>query len=217
MERFKSLDPPHKGLRNALGRITLLAGKTKFSNLQQVANLQKLAGEVFFLLKAHTKTENEFILKPLSAKNALAAEPYFEDHADIEEWENHLWDSIKNLDGTQTDDHGHLIYLNLCDFQSAYLDHIDEEDVELEKVLQQNFTDEELIQHQIEIMKQMEFSTLLLWFKYIVPARRTEENAQVIRNFKANAPEEAVDAVLQTIQKELSDEEFVLLMNSVNQ
>ena len=130
-------------------------------------------------------------------------------------WENHLLESIKNLDGTQTDDHGHVIYLNLCDFQSSYLDHIDEEDVQLEEVLQQHFTDEELIQHQIEIMKQMEFSTLLLWFKYIVPARRTDENAQVIRNFKANAPKEAVDAVLNTIQAELSDEEFSLLMQAI--
>jgi hypothetical protein len=215
MERFKSLDPPHKGLRNALGQLTLLTGKTKFSDHQQVEKLKKLADEVFFLLKDHTKTENEFILKPLEEKNALAAEPYFEDHTDIEEWENHLLDSIKNLDGTQTDDQGHLIYLNLCDFQSAYLDHIDEEDVELEEKLQKHFSDEELIQHQIKIMQQMEFSTLLLWFKYIVPARRIEENAQVLRNFKSNAPDEAFQAVIQTIQGELSHEEFEAIIKAI--
>jgi len=215
MERFKSLDPPHKGLRNALGQLTLLTGKTKFSDHQQVEKLKKLAEEVFFLLKDHTKTENEFILKPLEEKNALAAEPYFEDHTDIEEWENHLLDSIKNLDGTQTDDQGHLIYLNLCDFQSAYLDHIDEEDVELEEKLQKHFSDEELIQHQIKIMQQMEFSTLLLWFKYIVPARRIEENAQVLRNFKSNAPDEAFQAVIQTIQGELSHEEFEAIIKAI--
>jgi len=215
MERFKSLDPPHKGLRNALGQLTLLTGKTKFSDHQQVEKLKKLADEVFFLLKDHTKTENEFILKPLSEKNSTVAEPYFEDHTDIEEWENHLLESIKNLDGTQTDDQGHLIYLNLCDFQSAYLDHIDEEDVELEEKLQKHFSDEELIQHQIKIMQQMEFSTLLLWFKYIVPARRTEENAQVLRNFKSNAPEEAFQAVIQTIQGELSHEEFEAIIKAI--
>jgi hypothetical protein len=215
MERFKSLDPPHKGLRNALGQLTLLTGKTKFSDHQQVEKLKKLADEVFFLLKDHTKTENEFILKPLSEKNSTVAEPYFEDHTDIEEWENHLLDSIKNLDGTQTDDQGHLIYLNLCDFQSAYLDHIDEEDVELEEKLQKHFSDEELIQHQIKIMQQMEFLTLLLWFKYIVPARRTEENAQVLRNFKNNAPEEAFQAVIQTIQGELSHEEFEAIIKAI--
>ncbi|MEY4866211.1 MAG: hypothetical protein RLY64_465 [Bacteroidota bacterium] len=215
MERFKSLDPPHKGLRHALGQLTLLTGKTKFSDHQQVEKLKKLAEEVFFLLKDHTKTENEFILKPLEEKNALAAEPYFEDHTDIEEWENHLFESIKNLDGTQTDDQGHLIYLNLCDFQSAYLDHIDEEDVELEEKLQKHFSDEELIQHQIKIMQQMEFSTLLLWFKYIVPARRTEENAQVLRNFKSNAPDEAFHAVIQTIQGELSHEEFEAIIKAI--
>jgi hypothetical protein len=37
-------------------------------------------------------------------------------------------------------------------------------------------------------MQQMEFKTLLLWFKFIVPARRSEENKQVLTAFKANAP-----------------------------
>jgi hypothetical protein len=48
-----------------------------------------------------------------------------------------------------------------------------------------------------------------------VPARRIEENAQVLRNFKSNAPEEAFQAVIQTIQGELSHEEFEAIIKAI--
>ena len=46
MERLKSLDPPHKGLRNALGKLALSAGKTDYTSLSSVTILNELANEV---------------------------------------------------------------------------------------------------------------------------------------------------------------------------
>ena len=86
--------------------------------------------------------------------------------------------------------------------------HIDGEDTELEPIMQEHFTDEELIGHQIEIMKEMSFETLLLWFKYIVPARRPSENAQVLSGFKASAPAEAYEQVMALIGTQVSSEEL---------
>jgi Mlc titration factor MtfA (ptsG expression regulator) len=61
-------------------------------------------------------------------------------------------------------------------------------------------------------MQHMDFKTLLLWFKYIVPARRLEENRQVLEAFKANAPAEAFAAVQEIIQSVLSPNDFDSLM-----
>jgi len=47
MERLKSLDPPHKGLRNALSKLTLIAGKTDYTSVESVENL-KLMEKKFF-------------------------------------------------------------------------------------------------------------------------------------------------------------------------
>lgn len=208
MERLKSLDPPHKGLRNALGKLAFIAGKTNYSSVDSVKKLQLIASDVFVLLKDHTATENKFILAPLEKKNPSCTKEYYAHHLEIDGTEQALLDRIMALNGQQSNDLGHQLYLDICQFQSHYLGHINEEDVALEAEMQKHFTDEELMQHQLAIMAEMSFETLLLWFKYIVPARRPEENAQVLSGFKSAVPQAAYDAVIEIIQNEVSESEL---------
>ncbi len=212
LARLKSLDPPHKGLRNALAQFSLLAGKTNYGNTASVKQLQELGEEVFHLLFDHTQTEDNYILKPLDEKQPGLAAKESAEHIEINELEKNLKQKLDAFDGTQTDEEGHDYYLQFTEFHSHYLLHIAEEDRHTEVMMQQYFTDEELIGHQVVIMQHMDFRTLLLWFKYIVPARRREENRQVLEAFKANAPAEAFEAVRQTIQGVLSPADFALLM-----
>jgi hypothetical protein len=215
MERLKSLDPPHKGLRNALGKLAFIAGKTDYTSIKSVENLQFIATEVFHLLKNHTLTENKFILAPLEMRNPAFARDYYSDHLEIDQIEKQLLDRIMSLNGQQTNDLGHQLYLDICQFQSHYLEHINEEDVALEAEMQKHFTDEELMQHQISIMEEMSFETLILWFKYIVPARRPEENAQVLIGFKSAVPESAFNAVIEIIKNEISENEFQKILSLI--
>jgi hypothetical protein len=208
MNRLKSLDPPHKGLRNALCKLSLIAGKTDYASISSVEKLQNIAKDVFHLLKNHTATENKFILAPLEKINPSFTKDYFTDHFEIDQIEQQLFDKIMTLNGQQSNDYGHQLYLDICQFQSHYLGHINLEDVALETEMQKHFTDEELMQHQMEIMGEMDFETLLLWFKYIVPARRPEENAQVLNGFKSAVPETAYNAVMNIIKQEISESEY---------
>lgn len=215
MNRLRSLDPAHKGLRNALGQLVLLAGKTDFSNKAAVQKLQVLGTEVFHLLKDHTATENQFILAPLAQKNADFTAAYLVEHTILDRQEEELANRLQRFDGSQSNDMGHEFYLDLCDFQSSYLKHIDEEDRLVEAEMQKHFTDEELIGHQIEIMQVMPFDTLLLWFKYIVPARRDAENAQVLTAFKQNAPAEAYETVIALIATQVKADELESILKLV--
>lgn len=208
MERLKSLDPPHKGLRNALSKLALIAGKTNYASVESVKKLQLISKDVFHLLKDHTATENKFILGALDAVNKSFTKDYYADHVEMDQTEQQLFDRIMSLNGEQTNDFGHQLYLDICQFQSHYLEHINEEDVSLEAEMQKHFTDEDLMQHQIAIMGEMSFETLLLWFKYIVPARRPEENAQVLSGFKSAVPESAFNAVIEIIKNEISENEL---------
>jgi len=215
MERLKSLDPPHKGLRNALGKLTLIAGKTDYTSVESVENLKLMAKEVFHLLKDHTATENKFILAPLEKRNSSFTQNYYSDHEEIDQVEQQLFERFLSLNGEQSNDFGHQLYLDLCNFQAHYLEHINEEDTVLEIEMQKQFSDEELMQHQIAIMGEMSFETLLLWFKYIVPARRPEENAQVLTGFKSAAPEVAFKAVIDVIKNEISETEFQAILSLI--
>jgi hypothetical protein len=188
-------------------------GKSKNGPTSKCAKTVKFtrrsaAKEVFHLLKDHTATENKFILAPLEMKNPTFTESYYAQHIQIDNSEQQLFDRIFALDGNQTNDFGHQLYLDICQFQSHYLEHIDEEDVVLESEMQKHFTDDELTQHQIAIMGEMNFETLLLWFKYIAPARRPSENAQVLTGFKSAAPEAAYNAVIETIKAEVGEVEM---------
>jgi uncharacterized protein (DUF2267 family) len=208
MGRLKSLDPPHKGLRNALSKLALIAGKTNYASIESVKKLQLISKDVFHLLKDHTATENKFILGALDAVNKSFTKDYYTDHVEMDQTEQQLFDRIMSLNGEQTNDFGHQLYLDICQFQSHYLEHINEEDIALEAEMQKHFTDEDLMQHQISIMGEMSFETLLLWFKYIVPARRPEENAQVLSGFKSAVPESAFNAVIEIIKNEISETEL---------
>jgi hypothetical protein len=215
MERLKSLDPPHKGLRNILAQFSLLAGKTSYSNLQEIQELKALGSDLFHLLENHANTEEVYILAPLKEKHSEAVFEIEAEHSKLEEVERKIKDTLASFDGTQSDDEGHGFYLLFSEFHSMYLMHIAEEDKNLEISMQKAFTDEELIQHQMSIMASMDFPTLLLWFKYIVPARRIEENAQVLNAFKAGVPEEAYNTVLDTIRPQLSEERFNKILSLV--
>jgi hypothetical protein len=215
MNRLKSLDPPHKGLRHALSKLTLIAGKTDYTSMESVDKLKIIAKEVFHLLKDHTATENKFILAPLHTRNPLFTQKYFSGHLEIDQIEEALLERFLLLNGEQTNDEGHQLYLDVCNFQSHYLEHINEEDSVLEIEMQKQFSDEELMQHQIDIMGEMSFETLLLWFKYIVPARRPEENAQVLTGFKSAVPETAFHTVMALIKNEISETEFQTMQSLI--
>ncbi len=212
MKRLKSLDPPHKGLRNALGKFSLLAGKTDYSSKESILHLQEIGKEVFHLLKDHNHTENTYILAPLEQKSPGFTADYLADHADIDKVENELYERLLAFNGSQDNEEGHRFYLDFCEFHSSYLEHIDVEDLELEEAMQAHFSDEELMQHQVEIMQAMPFETLLLWFKYIVPARRPDENAQVLTGFKSAVPANVYQQVLDLIQNEIGEAELAKIL-----
>jgi hypothetical protein len=169
---IRSLDPPHKGLRNALSQFVLLAGKTEYDDPIQVGTLQKLGNEVFHLLHDHTHTEDNFILKPLEEKIPGSTIIDSQEHIVLEQIESELKNRMSQFDGNKTNADGHQFYLDLTLFQSRYLDHIGHEDKVTEILMMQNFSHEELIGHQILIMQQMSFETLLLWFKYICSCKK---------------------------------------------
>lgn len=96
-------------------------------------------------------------------------------------------------------------------FHRAYLDHMLHEEQEIEPVLLANFTDEEMIADQGAIMAEMPFTTLLLWFRFIVPARSVADNRQVLGGFTAAAPAEAVAAVWDVLRGVLPPDRFLAI------
>lgn len=212
MATIRSFATPHKGLRNALGQFSLRLGYTDFSNSEQLAALKQLGGELFLLLNDHVHTENEYTLKHLEERIPGAGEHDLADHERLESVQEELQRRLENCDGTETPVFAHTFYLDFSQFHSAYLGHIFEEETVTELLLQQHFSDKELIAHRNAIMQRLEFPVLLLWLKYVIPAQQEADNIGMLSGLKANAPREAFDTVVETIRAELPAARFERLL-----
>ncbi|MBS1599956.1 MAG: hypothetical protein JST75_17145 [Bacteroidetes bacterium] len=215
MPRVKSFDAPHKGLRNIIGQFSLLIGQTDFSDAAELEKLKSLGAEMFMLLNNHVHTENEHTLRNLEAKAKGASAHDVADHIRLEVIQHSLEKRLTAFSGNESYDDVHHFYLDFSMFHSEYLEHIFEEETVTELLLQENFTDEELVQQRVAIMGTMDFPVLLSWIKYIIPAQREEESVAMLSGFKANAPAPAFDAVLNTIKGAMEPQRYQNLVSKL--
>jgi len=211
MARIRSFDAPHKGLRNILSKFSLLASQTDYSNIEDIALLKRLGNEMFLLLKDHVHTENEYTLIPLEARCHGAAAHDIHDHELLELQQDKLERMMQALDGTQNEEEGHRFYLEFTSYHSRYLQHIYEEETVTERLLQENFSDEELMAHRASIMKRLELPVLFLWLKYVIPAQPRMQRLAMLSAFKANAPKDAFAALLLVIEPEMNPLDYSIL------
>ena len=80
MKRMKTYDVPHKGLRNALGQLSLLAGKTNYTQQKEIEELYALGKDVFKLLTIHATDEDEVTLRELEIRCPGCSVHDMEDH-----------------------------------------------------------------------------------------------------------------------------------------
>ncbi len=70
--RVRVFDIPHKGIRNGLSQLLILAGKTDYTDPSQVLALSNLTDQVFQLIRLHEADENEWVLPALDKHHATA-------------------------------------------------------------------------------------------------------------------------------------------------
>lgn len=215
MSRIKSFAAPHKGLRYVIAKFAGSLGYTDFGNPLQLTELKQLGYEMFTLLTDHVHTENEHTLKHLEKRVPGASEHDAEDHEKLEAVQSKLERHLSEFTGMENSDEIHSFYLDFSSFQSQYLEHIFEEETVTELLLQQHFSDEELMQHRIAVMQKLPFPILLLWMKYIIPAQREDESLGMLSGFKANAPATAFEAVLAAFKTEITGERYESLISKL--
>lgn len=220
-DRMKTFDVPHKGIRNGLSQLSLLSGKIDYHNSEEVAQLNNIGKEVFLLLNTHAQDENDVSLKHLEEKMKGASHHDLEEHARLHVIQSELEKMLEYLSkastkGEDITEKGVEFYTMLADFHSVYLAHMSEEEHVTQQLLWDNFTDEELGAHRVEIMKNLQPDTLLLWFKYIAPAQTHHERVGLFKGFKANAPESLFNKANEVLLKVLSQDEYQCLMKELN-
>jgi hypothetical protein len=210
---MKTYDVPHKGLRNALSQLSLLAGKTNFANQQEVEQLYQLGTDVFKLLTIHATDEDEVTLAELEKRCPGCSKHDMENHKEIHMAQEKLEALLLMLNNASklnhdVTDEGAEFYLSLSEFHGKYLEHTAEEERITQPLLWKYFTDEELASHRSKIMSKNPPETLLIWFRFVIPAQSHAERIGLFSGFKKMAPVEFFSKGMDVIKSVLTQKEF---------
>jgi hypothetical protein len=208
MASIRSFAAPHKALRNVLSKFSFDLGCADFQNHSELTQLKVLGREMFTLLNNHAHSENEYTLRHLEERVKGASTHDRQDHEQLEVIQDKLEQQLNGFTGGESSDEIHLFYLDVSHFHSQYLEHIHEEETVTELLLQQHFTDDELMTHRMEIMKSIDFPVLLLWMKYVIPAQPESESLLMLQGLKASAPPGAFEEVLAVIKNEMTPRRY---------
>lgn len=220
MGRIKSYDVPHKGLRNALCQVQTLAGNTDYANANEVERLYRLSEDVFKILNIHADEENDVVLAELEERCPGASKYDVDDHERI----HVVMDTLENLlakiysqskAGVDSTEDGEEFYLAFSEFHGIYLEHTAEEERVTQPLLWKNFTDEELAGHRGKIMARNPPETLLIWFKFVLPAMSHKERVGLFSGFKKMAPPAFYSEGLAVVKQVLTEIEFSKLIGAV--
>jgi hypothetical protein len=208
MQRYKTYDAPHKGLRNALSQLSLMAGHTDYAVPEEVAELHRLGSRVFGILTMHAQDETSVTLAHLETRCAGCSRHDAEDHEQIHLMQQGLEDQLNAINTGTTNkknmtEAGDEFYLAFSEFHGRYLEHIAEEERVTQLLLWQHFTDEELHAHRGEVMAGMPPPTLLIWFEFIIPAQTRAERIALLTGFKQLAPPAFFAEGMAVVQKVL--------------
>jgi hypothetical protein len=221
MERMKPYDVPHKGLRNALSQLQFLAGRTDYTHAHEIVELYRLGKDVFSILTIHAADENEVTLAALEGRCPGCSQHDLHDHAQIHEvqakLENLLEDMYIKLNTVQDlTQYGEEFYLGFSEFHGHYLEHTAEEERVTQPLLWKYFSDEELADHRSKIMARNPPETLLIWFRFIIPALTFKERVGLLGGFQRMAPEPLFNEGLEVIRRELAATEFEKLNEALS-
>lgn len=219
--RMKTFDFPHRGLRNALGQLSMLAGTTNYQDSRQVEALYILGKDIFRMLNVHAHDEDNIVLMDLELRLPGATERNCNEHGQIEKEQRKVefaldavW--IASANNNEINALAERFRMLLYNFHASYLRHMAGEEQETQQMLWQYFTDDELLGHRKQIIGGMAPDMLLLWIRFITPALSAPERTGYIGAIKATAPPEKFQTVMEFLRIFLADQEWVELAESLN-
>lgn len=213
--RQRVFDLPHRTLRSLLGKFSELAGKTDFSNPNEIKRLKDLGSDLLPMLESHMHFEEAGILTEMERKVPGSIDQDRKEHQEVEPIQAELFERLENFDGSQSDTETYQFYLDFVNFQSIYLQHLHHEETVTEKLLWEHFTDEELRQITIQQFVEIPPPTMLLWLKYGIPAFPKAERIMMLQRVKAKAPEGAYEKALTALSTVITDTELEELKKEI--
>lgn len=208
MNRVNIYGFPHKGLKNGLTQLLVSAGKADVTSQSDVIRLKESVRELVMLLNLHQEAEDSVVIPAIKAKA-----PGSTDHNEFEHQRLHaqvvaIDTMASELEVGDTALGVSRIFDAVGQFLSDYLAHMADEEGEMNAIIWQHFSDQEILEWQGQIMGKLSPEEKMAWFKYIVPALNPMERQIMLGGVKEAVPIEAYRAIIQMLEDHMSDDEL---------
>lgn len=170
----------HKGIRVMLFDIVQKSGRTDFTDPSALAALRTSVADVFELLESHAHTEDAHVM-PIVRKAAPAlADEFDEAHEDQEARLPGLLAALERIDPAAPDAaaRGHRIVLQISRIAGELLTHMADEELELNPVIWNNTTEEELHAVEQNLVASIPPEKMGRYLRWMIPAMNPRERVQ---------------------------------------
>lgn len=221
-DRFDLYGPPHKGIRNAMQASLIGLGQLDPSDPSDVA--QKLADlrDLLRWCEAHLAIEERFVHQAIDRRRPGAALSRVRgDHAGHERMVALLRQDAEALERSLEaaapvrEARARQLYLGFSQFVGENFIHMAFEETEINAVLWELFTNDELRAIQASIVGSESPEQLMRGVRWLLPALAPDERVAMIASSRPGIPEPVFQQLLGALQGYLSAVDYAKLLQAV--
>ena len=221
-QRFDLYSAIHKALRNYMSAALLQLGRLDLSDQREIADCASTLLVLVDWLENHLAIEERFVHRALEERSrASLLSALRRDHAEHERSFLLLRNDVAALLGASSDDlvarHARTrhLYLALSRFVAENFLHMAVEETEMNPLLWQTFTDEELFGIYRAILASERPEQLDLSVSWLLPAIPPDERARVVGGARAAMPPTVFNELLKQIGSVLGPRDHQKLVDAL--
>ncbi|MBP6287447.1 MAG: hemerythrin domain-containing protein [Ferruginibacter sp.] len=221
MKRYNIFYQVHKGLRAMLYETAILLQQTDFSNEEETNTIAECISEVVVLFDKHAHSEDSNILNTIESFEPSVAGLFAAEHVKDHELSNRLTALVNMLHAATLDQEkeqlGSALRVAFTEFVAFNLEHMAKEERELNRLLWDNFSDEELHGITMQIISQIPVDLLNAFNFWMMRGLSNNEIIHWLKQIKNTAPDAVFNGMMQLAETELSQQRFSIVTESLTE
>ncbi|GEO11261.1 hemerythrin domain-containing protein [Segetibacter aerophilus] len=210
MQRFNSFNLIHKALRAMLYDAALTLQQTYYADVEEAEAALAKVETVIHHFEQHAHHEDTFVLPAIEAFEPQLVEEFEQEHVAHHEIGNRLQTLLTIYRSLQTSEErvncGSCISKSFRDFMVFNINHMAKEEIEINRVLWANYTDQELLDLNARLTAGIPPEEKMVTAKWMLRSINKAEAISWLQAVKETSPSFVFDALIDMTYTELPEQ-----------
>ena len=219
--RYNSFNQIHKGLRTFLYDTALLIQRTDLSHPEKGEEVMQQTEQLLSLFESHAHGEDHFFNEPLEKTDSQIAKMFEKEHEQdhwlgqvitdlILQWRNESTDEGRKITGRR-------LFYAFNEFIAFNLYHMNKEEIELNSVLWERYTDGEIKAIEQSLVAQVPPPKMAAYAKWMMRGMNDTELIHWFQEVREFAPAPMFGLLTGILRAELSVERIAFIERKLNE